>query len=441
MMKDHNLSVATTAEPTLSRAAAPSPMARAVAPPAPVRRLTGKPTSRLTRWLMQRFLRVFGNPPIGITLWDGSQVEPEGVTPVARMVLRSRRAVRGLVVHPELHFGDLYSRDEIEVEGNLVEFLEQAYITMARNRPRDGHIRRLMRWRNRPRVNSLAGSRENIHHHYNLGNDFYRLWLDEEMQYTCAYFPNGNMTLEQAQRAKLDHVCRKLQLKPGQTVVEAGCGWGSLARHMALNYGVKVQAYNISREQIRYARERAAREGYTDRVEYVEDDYRNIRGQFDAFVSVGMLEHVGVEHYADMGEVIARVLRPDGCGLIHSIGRSRPEPMNAWIERRIFPGAQPPSIGEMMRIFEPREFTILDVENLRLHYAKTLGHWLWRFDKSSETVQSMFDERFVRAWRLYLAGSIAAFKTAELSLYQVVFTPRFNNDIPSSRAYLYREGH
>jgi cyclopropane-fatty-acyl-phospholipid synthase len=172
-------------------------------------------------------------------------------------------------------------------------------------------------------------------------------------------------------------------------------------------------------------------------VEYVLDDYRNIDGEYDVFVSVGMLEHVGKRDYITLGKVIDGCLKPEGRGLVHSIGRISPGPMNAWIERRIFPGAYPPSLQEMMDIFEPYSLSILDVENLRLHYAKTLEHWLQRFEQHSEAIQQMMDEEFVKAWRLYLAGSIAAFRVGELQLYQVLFTRNTNNDLPWSRSHLY----
>ena len=177
----------------------------------------------------------------------------------------------------------------------------------------------------------------------------------------------------------------------------------------------------------------------TAQVEYVLDDYRNISGQFDAFVSVGMLEHVGKNDFTTLGEVIDRCLKPEGRGLIHSIGRNQPAPVNAWIERRIFPGAYPPSISEMMLIFEPNRLSILDIENLRLHYSKTLQHWLERYRANEDRVLSMMDREFVRAWRLYLAGSIAAFNVGELQLFQVVFSRSRNNALPWSRRHQYPE--
>jgi cyclopropane-fatty-acyl-phospholipid synthase len=263
------------------------------------------------------------------------------------------------------------------------------------------------------------------------------MWLGETMAYTCAYYPNLAATLEQAQIAKMDHVCRKLQLQPGDHVVEAGCGWGGLALHMASRYGARVRAFNISAEQIAYARERARRERLDDRVEFVQDDYRNISGRYDVFASVGMLEHVGRENYPELGRVIRRSLGSAGRGLIHSIGRNRPGPLHPWITRRIFPGAYAPSLGEMMQIFEPSGLSVLDVENIRLHYALTLRHWMDRYRAAEDRVRRMFDDTFVRMWRLYLAGSIAGFETGTLQLFQVVFSTRENNQVALTRQHQY----
>jgi cyclopropane-fatty-acyl-phospholipid synthase len=289
----------------------------------------------------------------------------------------------------------------------------------------------------RPHSNSLVGSRNNIHHHYDIGNAFYALWLGDTMAYTCAYYSTPSATLDEAQTAKMHHVCRKLRLNAGESVVEAGCGWGTLALHMARHYGVRVRAFNISREQIDYARERAKYEGLASLVEYVEDDYRNVSGRYDAFVSVGMLEHVGRDNYPTLGRVVQRSLGGRGRGLIHSIGCNRPTALNPWIEKRIFPGAYTPSLGEMMGIFEPWDLSVLDIENLRLHYAQTLRHWLDLYEAACGRVCEMFDERFVRMWRLYLSGSIAAFTTGSLQLFQVLFAPHDNNDIARTRDHLY----
>lgn len=325
----------------------------------------------------------------------------------------------------------------LDVDGDLVALLEQVYRHQLESPRRARPVDWLRRWRN---SNPVTRARNNVRRHYDLGNDFYRLWLDREMVYTCAYFANPDMTLEEAQAAKLEHVARKLNLRAGETVFEAGCGWGSLSLYLARHYGVRVRAWNVSREQIIWARARAAAEGLADQVEFIEDDYRRIRGTCDAFVSVGMLEHVGRRQYPMLGEVIDRCLHPShGRGLLHFIGRNTPAATSAWISKYIFPGAYIPSLRESLSgVLEPRGLSILDVENLRRHYAATLAEWLARFENAADEVRAMFDERFVRMWRLYLAGSQAGFLSGSLQLFQVTFARRSNNEMPLTRRALYQ---
>lgn len=396
-------------------------------------------SSKADHWLLRRLLDFIGQPPINLMLWDGSSIRPQHADAIAEVIIHDRAALRKLVSNPDFEFGEMYSSGRIEIGGDLAECLVGVYRALRAAGFTGGVRDRFLKAFARPAHNDPVKAQENIHHHYDIGNDFYRLWLDKQLVYTCAYFPTPDMPLEQAQIAKLEYVCRKLRLKPGQRVVEAGCGWGALALHMARHHGVTVKAYNLSGEQIAFARERARREQLDERVEFIQDDGRNIAGEFDAFVSVGMLEHIGVEGYGELGDVIDRVLNDDGRGLIHSIGRDRPGPLNSWIQRRIFPGAYPPSISEMMALFEPKGFSVLDIENLRLHYARTLEHWLRRYEANSAQVAEMFDDTFVRVWRLYLAGSQAAFTTGSMQLFQVVFNRSGNNALPWTRDYLYRE--
>lgn len=388
------------------------------------------------RWLACAFLHAIGDPPLRVILWDGKDISPSSAIHTVGMVIRDRSALWRLLTNPLLHFGDDYCAGRIEIQGGLAPFIETVYRAMARTPRFRSRPDSLAYRRNQPNLNSLTESRQNIHHHYDIGNDFYRLWLDREMLYTCAYFPTPDVSLEDAQIAKMDLVCRKLRLRPGQSVVEAGCGWGALARHMAGRYGFRVRAYNISHEQIAYACERARAEGLERQVEYVEDDYRSIDGTYDVFVSVGMLEHVGPDHYRELGSVIDRCLAEGGLGLIHSIGQNSAKPMSPWFLKRIFPGGYPPTLREMMALFEPWEFSVLDVENLRLHYAKTCEEWLARFEQNRERVREMFDERFIRAWRLYLSGCIANFSIGSLQLFQVLFSRPGNNLVPWTRSHL-----
>ncbi len=388
--------------------------------------------------LLRRVLKAMGDPPVEFLLdWCAERVSPRGVAALAHVHLADRSALMSLFRDPEVTLGDAYSAGTATIDGDLVHFMTLLYRNEPPAEAGQSIARRLTGRLHRPRRNTMSGSRENIHHHYDLGNEFYALWLGSTMAYTCAYYPVADASLDAAQHAKMDHVCRKVRLRPGDTVVEAGCGWGSLALHMASHYGARVRAFNISREQLEFARHRVRALGLEQRVEFIEDDYRNIKGQYDVFMSVGMLEHVGPENYRELGRVARNALQPEGRGLIHSIGRNRPAPLHAWVEQRIFPGAYAPSLAEMMGIFEPSELSVLDVENLRLHYARTLRHWLERYEDARERVSAMFDEAFVRTWRLYLAGSIAAFETGTLQLFQVLFTTARNNDLPLTREYMY----
>ncbi len=394
--------------------------------------------SSIDDWLLQKLRRAVSDIPIRLVLGKREELSsPPDTEAIATVSISDRRTLAKLLFSPEMAFGDGYTDGHIAVDGDLVQLLEYV-IRLMRIARREGWVRRLSsRWLQRVQANTLTGSARNIHRHYDLTADFYRLWLDSRLVYTCGYFPSPSTSLEQAQLAKMDYVCRKLQLQPGETVVEAGCGWGALALHMAKNYGVRVKAFNISREQILVARELATSEGVGGQVEFIQDDYRNISGHCDVFASVGMLEHVGLENYADLGRVIHRAIGDSGRGLLHFIGRNRPGTFSPWIRKRIFPGAYTPALREVMGLLEPGNFSVLDVENLRFHYGKTLEHWLSRFEASKDRVSKTFGPEFVRAWRLYLAGSIAAFRAGTLQLFQVSFAGPSCRRIPWNRAYLY----
>jgi cyclopropane-fatty-acyl-phospholipid synthase len=389
------------------------------------------------RLAAQWIMAYAGNPRIAIRLWDGNEFYFAEGAPVGVMEFRDRRALINLAISQSVGFGDGYTDGRIRIHGDLLEFLKEVARAISTRPHQNYYLGKIHSMLRAVRGNNLSRSRNNVHHHYDLGNDFYEMWLDERMVYTCAYYEDQEATLAEAQLAKLDHVCRKLELQPGQSVIEAGCGWGALAMHMAEHYGVNVKAYNNSHEQVAYARERATERGLGDHVEFIEDDYRTISDQCDVFVSVGMLEHVGLRNFHALGDLIDRCLKPSGRGLIHSIGRSHPRPTDAWISKRIFPGGHIPSLGEITAVFEPHKFSILDVENLRLHYAKTCAEWLHNFDAVSDQVSEMYSEDFVRAWRLYLAGSSTAFDAGTLQLYQIVFAPYGNNEVPWSRHFLY----
>ncbi len=289
-----------------------------------VQQASRSPVTRFDRWICAQVQRSIATSAVRLELWDGSGADNAPAAPIGALLVRDRRTLIGLATNSDLWFGEGYMARRLDVRGSIRDVFE----ALSRASLKDAT------WRERLSValaaaNTLRGSRRNVRHHYDLGNNFYEMWLDPELVYTCAYFPDRTMSLEAAQRAKLDLVCQKLRLRPGETVCEAGCGWGALALHMARRYGVRVTAFNVSKEQLEYARSRAVREGLTHQVEFVDDDYRNAGGTFDAFVSVGMLEHVGVRHFSSLAEVLRRtVKRNGGRGLLHFIGRDVPRPLN-----------------------------------------------------------------------------------------------------------------
>jgi len=398
----------------------------------------GRTEHGLDHHVVHWFLNQAGNPNISMRLWTGDEISPPGSLPVGCLELRSRRALLELLRSPSMGLGECYCNGLIEVHGDFLAVCNE--VTAALTRKRGGRyygpkIRSLL---HATKINTKNKSHHNVHHHYDLGNDFYKLWLDERMVYTCAYFEQPTATLDEAQVAKLEHVCRKLNLQPGQTVIDAGCGWGALAMHMAEKHGVRVIGYNLSSEQIDYAKEQATAKRLGDQVCFLQEDYRDINTRCDAFVSIGMLEHVGLANFGQLGALVQRCLKPDGFGLIHSIGRSHSTIADPWITKYIFPGGYIPSLSEMMRVFEPYRFSILDVENLRPHYARTCAKWLEKFEAEASHFAEIYGEEFVRMWRLYLAGSSAGFQSGTLQLFQILFTPSGNNEVPWTRKYQYQ---
>ena len=391
----------------------------------------------LIRWLMRRA----GAPPLEVALWDGRLAYSPAGPSVGRIVVLDRKLVWRLpFADPTLLVGDALTDGRMVVEGDrqktmgsFLKAFDEARSSRFRRRRREGE-------RNRRAADRISRSRDDIRRHYDdMGSDFYRLWLDERLLYTCAYFRDPGMTVEQAQEAKIEHVARKLRLEPGMEVADVGCGWGGGALYMARHHGVRVRGYSNSPEHVAYARKCAEREGLERLAEFVEDDWQNVEGEYDALYSLGMLEHVGLANYPVLGETIERVLKPGGLGLIQSIGLKRPAPMNKWLERRIFPGGKIAALREMMAVFETCNFSVLDVENLRPHYVLTLREWLARLESAEETVTDTWGELLFRRYRLYLELSIQAFEDDFAQLFQIVFARAGNRDVPRTRDSIYVE--
>jgi cyclopropane-fatty-acyl-phospholipid synthase len=285
-------------------------------------------------------------------------------------------------------------------------------------------------------VNPVGKAQKNVAHHYDLGNDFYRLFLDEGMQYSCAYFLNDNESLEQAQRNKLRLIAAKLNLKPGLEILDIGSGWGDLALYLAQLEDVDVTGVTLSEEQHALSNEKARRLGLAGRVRFRLQDYREVSERFDRIVSVGMFEHVGVHHYGEFFAKINALMHDDGVMLLHSIGHmSPPGTASPWLRKYIFPGAYSPALSEVFTEVEQASLWVTDLEFLRLHYAKTLAHWCRRFETNRAKIAQMYDERFCRMWEFYLVSAEMMFRTGSQLVFHMQLA-RKRDAVPIVRDYI-----
>ncbi|MEO9340534.1 cyclopropane-fatty-acyl-phospholipid synthase family protein [Mesorhizobium sp. SB112] len=357
------------------------------------------------------------------------------------VAIKTHHAERTILFDPMLALPEAYMDGELDiVEGNVLSFLQIVYQNMgpvgweaAWTKALEGLRHAFRRFQ---QVNTAARSLRNVQRHYDLSGEFYKLFLDEDMQYSCAYFDRPNMTLEEAQLAKKRHLAAKLRVKPGQTVLDIGSGWGGLGLYLARSFQAEVLGVTLSTEQHAIAEERAQAEGLENHVHFELRDYRNLSERFDRIISVGMFEHVGVNHYRTFFDKCATLLKPDGVMVLHSIGRSGvPFATNAFIRKHIFPGGYIPALSEVLPAIERSGLQVSDVEILRLHYAETLKHWNERFQANRERAREIYDERFCRMWEFYLAGSEAAFRWQDLIVFQIQLTQK-NDTLPLTRDYI-----
>ncbi|THH37080.1 class I SAM-dependent methyltransferase [Aliishimia ponticola] len=362
-------------------------------------------------------------------------------SPHETLTLHDPAILRQIVLNPELAMGEGYMQARITIEDDRLEEVLKLLVhnRMAGQMPlwvrgldRALYHARLFLQRNAP-----AAARRNVAHHYDISDDLYRLFLDEDMQYSCAYFERPGMSLEDAQEAKKHHIARKLLLEPGMRVLDIGCGWGGMALTLARDYGVHVTGVTLSENQLATARRRAQEAGLSDRAQFELRDYRRIDGSFDRIVSIGMFEHVGVPNYAAYFSKIDSLLAPEGVALIHTIGRSAP-PMahSPWIHKYIFPGGYVPSLSEIAPALEGSGLWQSDIEMLRLHYAMTLRAWRDRFDAAQADIRAMYDETFVRMFRYYLTACIIGFEDQHQLVYQLQLAKTLAA-VPLTRNYLY----
>jgi len=373
---------------------------------------------------------------------DIARYQGEQPGPHASLAFTTPRAIRRLLLNPGLALGEEYMDGGVQpVDCTIHDVLDVLTVNLAR----DWNSHRLMALRYRlatflrrfSQFNPASRSRRNVSHHYDLNGRLYSMFLDQDRQYSCAYFPTGNETLEEAQVAKVRHIAAKLCLdRPDMTVLDIGSGWGGLALALARDHGARVLGITLSSEQLAESRARAAAEGLSDRVRFELLDYRAVSGKFDRIVSVGMFEHVGIGFYRTFFDTVARCLNPEGVALIHSIGRfDGPSSTNPWIRKYIFPGGYCPSLSEVLPAIEQSQLISTDIEILRLHYAQTLRAWRRRFAAKRDAIASLYDERFCRMFEFYLAGSEMAFRHMNHMVFQIQLAHQ-QTAVPLTRDYI-----
>ena len=354
--------------------------------------------------------------------------------------LADRATAFAIARNPRLGVGEAYMDGRITIEDgdilDLMQLVVGANRWEAKGEGRKALNKGKRRWKNLFRRNAAKTSRKNVAHHYDVGNELYRLFLDDDMQYSCAYFTDPSNSLEQAQADKKAHIAAKLDLKPGQRVLDIGCGWGGTALYLNRVADVEVLGVTLSEEQLKVARERAEEAGVADRVKFELIDYRSLTGKFDRIVSIGMFEHVGAAHFDEFFSTCRDLLTDDGVMLLHTIGKygkaAAPDPFT---DKWIFPGYHIPSISQLTASTEKLRFIVTDIEILRVHYAYTLRHWLRRTQQARAKIIALHDERFYRMWEFYLAGGVVAFDNGSMCNYQVQYV-RNRNALPITRDYM-----
>ena len=355
--------------------------------------------------------------------------------------LLDQKLMQKLLINPDLYFGEAYMNGSLVIEnGTITEFLDLAFRNIGRGdinfygtviKKIKGTFRYLTSF------NKIVKSKENVAHHYDISEKLYDLFLDKNRQYSCAYFKNENDTLEEAQKNKMHHIIKKLNIKPNQKVLDIGSGWGTLALEIAKETNASVTGITLSENQFEYSKNKAKEMNLSNQVEFKLIDYRQLNEKFDKIVSVGMFEHVGRKFYRTYFNKVSKLLNEKGIALIHTIGSTMPpRDPQPWITKYIFPGGYTPSLSEAVKPIENSGLIISDIEVLRLHYAHTLRHWKERFLSKKEEVLDMFDEKFFRMWEFYLASCEMAFKWGD----QVVFQFQLSKDnvsVPNTRDYIY----
>ncbi|HET9098559.1 MAG TPA: cyclopropane-fatty-acyl-phospholipid synthase family protein [Candidatus Saccharimonadales bacterium] len=384
---------------------------------------------------LDKILRKIRNGAIKVTYWDGTEQTYGVGEPLVHVTIKDKKAVRAMLTNLSLGFGECYMNGLIDVDGPI----DQINRLATENKPTAKMFQKL-RWVKAKNINVQQNQRKQVSHHYDIGNDFYHMWLDKSMTYSCAYFRKPSDSLEQAQAQKVDHLLRKLQLNKGDSMLDIGSGWGTLLIQAAKNYGVTGLGITLSHNQQKHSTQAAKAAGVDKLVKFELINYQELAKRdvkFDRIISVGMYEHVGRNNHGDYFKAVDKMLKDKGISVLHSITHTHETAQDPWIDKYIFPGGYIPSVRETIHRMPTHNFQLIDYENLRIHYSMTLDEWLRRFEEHKDKVLKMYDEKFYRMWRMYLGSASAAFRYGDINLSQFVFTKGNNNDLPLTREHLY----
>lgn len=369
-----------------------------------------------------------------IRFWDGEEITFGTGDSNFSIIFNEPLPIYDIIINPSVTFGEAYMHNRIEIVGNTRDIIEAIYSNPKSFLRYKGKLNKLVN----PVKNSLQNSKENISYHYDIGNDFYQLWLDKTMTYSCGYFMTEDDSLDQAQANKVDYILKKLNLKEGNTLLDIGCGWGELIIAAARKYKVKAMGITLSSEQMEKTNKRIKEEGLDNLAEVQLIDYRQMKDRsFDRIVSVGMIEHVGKDYLLEYFKTVNKLLNNGGLSLLHCI-TSLKGGTNRWIEKYIFPGGYVPSVAELISDISDESFHLIDLESLRRHYVRTLENWADNFENSIPIISKMKDETFIRMWRLYLNACAASFNSGNIDIHQFVFSKGLASELPWTREYLYK---
>ena len=386
---------------------------------------------------LKSFLHTFKDESFCVKFWDDDEVKVGENEPLFKIILKKPIPKKEILTSTTLAFGEAYMNGDLEVEGDFLLMLntvlkyKEKFTTDFKGLPKIFS-----------NLTSRKKQKEEVTYHYDIGNDFYKLWLDDTLSYSCAYFKNENESLGEAQLNKIHHLLKKLNLSEGMTLLDIGCGWGALLIEAAKLYKIKGLGITLSEEQYKAFKEKIEKENLQDYLQVKLMDYRELEKSgllFDRVVSVGMLEHVGRSNYDLFMKCVSKVLKKEGVFVLHYISGLYESEGDAWIRKYIFPGGVIPTLREIISLSADYRFYTVDVESLRMHYYKTLIKWAENFEKNTDKVREMFDEKFVRMWRMYLYSCAACFYTGVIDLHQIVFTKGVNNSLPLTREYLYKK--